>query len=59
MPQFVELEVTRERREEVQAGFQLGTRIEVRLRNGRSLVVAPEFSASHLRAVLAIVESES
>jgi hypothetical protein len=29
----------------------------VRLRNGRSLMVAPEFDANHLREVLAVVES--
>jgi hypothetical protein len=33
--------------------------IEVRLGNGRSLMVAPEFDASHLRALLAVVESAS
>ena len=33
------------------------TTIEVRLSNGRSVMVAPEFDASHLRAVLAVVES--
>jgi hypothetical protein len=36
-----------------------GSTIEVRLRNGRSLMVAPEFDASHLRALLAVVESGS
>jgi hypothetical protein len=35
------------------------TTIEVRLRKSRSLMVAPEFDASHLRALLAVVESES
>jgi len=33
----------------------LGTTIEVRLRNGQSLLVAPEFDANHLREVLAVV----
>src|SRR5271165_669854 len=37
----------------------MGSAIEVRLSNGRSLIVAPEFDASHLRALLAVVESES
>jgi hypothetical protein len=37
----------------------LGSTIEVRLRNGRSLMVAPEFNAIHLRALLAVLESES
>src|ERR1700735_1776892 len=33
------------------------TTIEVRLKNGRSLVVAASFDARHLRALLAVVES--
>jgi hypothetical protein len=33
------------------------TTIEVRLRNGRSLMVAASFDAGHLRALLAVVES--
>jgi hypothetical protein len=37
----------------------LGSTIEVRLSNGRSLMVPPEFDGSHLRALLAVVESES
>ncbi len=32
--------------------------IEIRLRMGRSLVVAPGFDASHLQALLAVLESE-
>jgi hypothetical protein len=32
--------------------------IEIRLRRGRSLVVAPGFEASHLHALLAVLESE-
>jgi hypothetical protein len=32
--------------------------IEVRLRRGRSLVVEPDFDARHLRALLAVLESE-
>jgi hypothetical protein len=39
-----------------------GTRssaIEIRLREGRSLVVEPGFEASHLRALLAVLESEA
>ena len=36
-----------------------GSTIEVRLSNGRSLIVGPEFDASHLRALLAVVESAS
>jgi hypothetical protein len=37
----------------------LGSTIEVRLRNGRSLMVAPEFNAGHLPGLLAVLESES
>ena len=59
MPQFVEVGITKGKQEEAPACLELGTTIEVRLRNGRSVVVGPEFSASHLRAVLAVVESES
>jgi hypothetical protein len=33
------------------------TTIEVRLRNGRSLMVAASFDARHLRALVAVVES--
>jgi hypothetical protein len=40
-------------------GSAVGSTIEVRLSNGRSLMVGPEFDASHLRALLAVVESES
>jgi hypothetical protein len=37
----------------------LGATIEVRLGNGRSLIVGPEFDANHLRAVLAILEERA
>jgi hypothetical protein len=50
---------------EVKPGELLGWRsasgeqaIEVRLRRGRSLVVEPGFDAGHLRALLAVLESE-
>jgi transposase-like protein len=33
--------------------------IEIRLRRGRSLFVEPGFDASHLRALLAILETEA
>jgi hypothetical protein len=33
--------------------------IEIRLREGRSLVVEPGFEAGHLRALLAVLESEA
>jgi hypothetical protein len=41
----------------VQARALASTSIEVRLRNGRSLMVAAAFDARHLRALLAVVES--
>jgi transposase-like protein len=33
--------------------------IEIRLNKGRSLLVEPEFDASHLRALLAVLETEA
>jgi transposase-like protein len=36
-----------------------GSAIEVRLNGGRSLVVEPGFNANHLRALLAVLESEA
>ncbi len=57
--QFVELQVAKPDLGQRYSGSAQGTTIEVRLRNGRSLMVAPEFKASHLRALLAVVESES
>jgi ATP-dependent helicase YprA (DUF1998 family) len=41
----------------VQARASGSTSIEVRLRSGRSLMVAANFDARHLRALLAVVES--
>ena len=41
----------------VQARALGSTTIEVRLKNGRSLMVAAGFDARHLRALLAVVES--
>src|SRR6202521_4502873 len=32
-------------------------RVEIRLRNGRSLMVRPGFDAEHVRALLAVVEA--
>ena len=55
MPQFVEVELAKANQERGQARLDLGTTIEVRLRNGQSLLVAPEFDANHLREVLAVV----
>ena len=56
-PRFVEVQVAKPHRRHFPCA--LASTIEVRLGNGRSLMVAPEFDASHLRALLAVVESES
>ena len=57
--QFVEVQVAKPDLSQSHYGATLGTTIEVRLCNGRSLLVAPEFNAGHLRALLAVLESES
>ena len=57
--QFVEVQVGKPDVSQRGCGVALGTTIEVRLRNGHSLMVAPEFNAGHLRALLAVLESES
>lgn len=59
MLQFVEVKVTKPQQEPKHSRSALESSIEVRLSNGRSLMVAPEFDANHLRALLAVVESES
>ena len=59
MPQFVEVQVAKPPLRSRHSRRALGSTIEVRLGNGRSLLVAPSFDASHLRALLAVVESES
>lgn len=56
-PQFVEVQVVKANPDGKPSGAALGSKIEVRLSNGRSLVVGPEFDASHLRALLGVVES--
>ncbi len=56
-PQFLEVQVAKTHLSPWDSRSGLGAIIEVRLRNGRSLVVAPDFDASHLRALLAVVES--
>lgn len=58
-PQFVELEVAKPQLRPKCYSSTLGSAIEVRLSNGRSLMVPPDFDANHLRALLAIVESWS
>jgi hypothetical protein len=59
MPQFVEVQVAKPQLRTKHSRSALESTIEVRLSNGRSLIVPPEFDASHLRALLAVVESES
>jgi hypothetical protein len=49
---FVEVQMA-----ESPAGVPGDSRIEVRLQNGRSLVVGRGFDAEHVRALLAIVEA--
>lgn len=58
-PQFVEVQVAKPDSSQRHSHAALGSTIEVRLRTGRSLMVAPEFNAGHLRALLAVLESES
>ena len=58
-PQFVEVRVRKPGISARDSRAGLGPTIEVRLGNGRSLMVGPEFDASHLRALLAVVEAES
>ena len=56
-PPFVEVQVAKP--ELRPSRSSPGSTIEVRLSNGRSVVVAPGFDAHHLRALLAVVESAS
>lgn len=56
-PPFVEVEVAKAKLEQAPARATLGTSLEIRLGNGRSVVVAPHFDADHLRALLAVLES--
>lgn len=53
---FVEVKVTAPGMEGVASSDRS---IEVRLRNGRSLVVGPGFDEQHVRALLAVVEAEA
>ena len=57
-PPFVEVQVARPQLSEKDVLSAMGPAIEVRLSNGRSLLVAPGFEAGHLRALLAVVEYE-
>src|SRR5215469_3723616 len=56
-PQFVELQVAKPYPKQKYSCSMSAATIEVRLSNGRSLMVPPEFDASHLRSLLAVVES--
>jgi ATP-dependent helicase YprA (DUF1998 family) len=57
-PPFVEVQVAQPGTESrVRARALRSPTIEVRLKNGRSLMVATSFDARHLRALLAVVES--
>jgi transposase-like protein len=57
--QFVEVQVKKPEVRQRHSRAALGSGIEVRLGNGRSLMVAPDFNAGHLRALLAVLECES
>jgi hypothetical protein len=56
-PPFVALQIANAKPAPVHALWS--TSIEVRLSHGRSLVVGANFDADHLRALLAVLESES
>jgi hypothetical protein len=56
MEKFVEVKVIRAE-ERAHCSASPGKPIEVRLNNGRSLVVEAGFDASHLRALLAVLET--
>ena len=58
-PEFIEVQVAKPQPRPQPSRAGLASTIEVRLSNGRSLIVPPEFDASHLRALLAVVESGS
>ena len=57
-PQFLEVRV-RPAVESRQSAAAHDQAIEIRLNRGRSLVVEPGFDAHHLRALLAVLESEA
>jgi transposase-like protein len=56
--QFMEVQVAKPDLSERDSHAAPGSTIEVRLHNGRSLIIAPEFNAGHLRVLLAVLESE-
>lgn len=59
-PKFVALEVVPPPIEaQCSSSVKCGLAIEVRLERGRSLMVEPGFDASHLRALLSVLEGEA
>jgi transposase-like protein len=56
-PKFVEVKV-KESSAQRKPAPECSRAIAIRLNNGRSLLVEPRFDASHLRALLAVLESE-
>jgi transposase-like protein len=56
MEKFVEVKVIRAEERAQRSAFS-GKPIEVRLNNGRSLMVEPGFDANHLHALLAVLET--
>jgi hypothetical protein len=56
--QFVEVKV-REPCKQASPGPEHVAAIEIRLNKGRSLLVEPGFDANHLRALLAVLETEA
>ena len=58
-PKFVALEVVPTIEAQCPLSVTPGRAIEVRLERGRSLMVEPGFDASHLRALLAVLEAEA
>ena len=59
MPPFMEVQVAKSQLGPKDSGTAMGSTMEVRLSNGRSLMAPTEFDRSHLRALLAVLESES
>lgn len=58
MPQLLEVRVRKAAMTSTDSRVGLGATIEVRVGNGRSLMVGPEFDANHLLALLAAVEAK-
>jgi hypothetical protein len=55
---FVEVRVKEPCKQAIQSPERIAG-IEIRLSKGRSLLVEPGFDASHLRALLAVLEMEA